>query len=112
MSFNLKNRSFLKEIDFTPAELRYLLRLSEALKIAKYAGTEGRRLEGKEIALIFEKTSTRTHRSQVIPSPPDKTRGTADGPAAGPLPALAVATLACPRYSGAVQETEPCKKRT
>jgi hypothetical protein len=41
-----------------------------------------------------------------------QTRGTADGPAAGPLPALAVATLACPRYSGAVQETEPCKKRT
>ena len=60
MSFNLRNRSFLKEIDFTPAELRYLLRLSEALKIAKYAGTEGRRLGGKEIALIFEKSSTRT----------------------------------------------------
>ena len=60
MSFNLKNRSFLKEIDFTPAEMRYLLRLSEALKIAKYAGTEGKRLAGKEIALIFEKTSTRT----------------------------------------------------
>ena len=60
MSFNLKNRSFLKEIDFTPAELRYLLRLSEALKLAKYAGTEGKRLGGKEIALIFEKTSTRT----------------------------------------------------
>jgi ornithine carbamoyltransferase len=60
MAFNLKNRSFLKELDFTPAELRYLLRLSEALKIAKYAGTEGRRLQGKEIALIFEKTSTRT----------------------------------------------------
>jgi ornithine carbamoyltransferase len=60
MSFNLKNRSFLKEIDFTPAELRYLLRLSEALKIAKYAGTEGKQLAGKEIALIFEKTSTRT----------------------------------------------------
>src|ERR1700748_2351744 len=60
MSFNLKNRSFLKEIDFTPQEMRYLLQLSEALKIAKYAGTEGRRLQGKEIALIFEKTSTRT----------------------------------------------------
>ena len=60
MAFNLKNRSFLKEIDFEPRELRYLLQLSEALKIAKYAGTEGRRLEGKEIALIFEKTSTRT----------------------------------------------------
>jgi ornithine carbamoyltransferase len=60
MAFNLKNRSFLKEIDFTPQELRYLLRLSEALKLAKYAGTEAQRLEGKEIALIFEKTSTRT----------------------------------------------------
>jgi ornithine carbamoyltransferase len=60
MAFNLRNRSFLKEIDFTPQELRYLLQLSEALKIAKYAGTEGKRLAGKEIALIFEKTSTRT----------------------------------------------------
>ena len=60
MAFNLKNRSFLKEIDFTPRDLRYLLRLSEALKLAKYAGTEVKRLKGKEIALIFEKTSTRT----------------------------------------------------
>jgi ornithine carbamoyltransferase len=60
MAFNLKNRSFLKEIDFTPQELRYLLQLAEALKLAKYAGTEVKRLEGKEIALIFEKTSTRT----------------------------------------------------
>jgi ornithine carbamoyltransferase len=60
MSFNLRNRSFLKEIDFEPRELRYLLQLSEALKLAKYAGTEGKRLAGKEIALIFEKTSTRT----------------------------------------------------
>jgi ornithine carbamoyltransferase len=60
MAFNLKNRSFLKEIDFTPRDLRYLLRLSEALKLAKYAGTEVPRLGGKEIALIFEKTSTRT----------------------------------------------------
>jgi len=60
VSFNLHNRSFLKEIDFEPRELRFLLQLSEALKIAKYAGTEARRLEGKEIALIFEKTSTRT----------------------------------------------------
>jgi ornithine carbamoyltransferase len=60
MAFNLKNRSFLKEIDFTPRELRYLLQLAEALKLAKYAGTEVPRLEGKEIALIFEKTSTRT----------------------------------------------------
>ena len=58
--YNLRNRSFLKEIDFRPDELLYLLRLSEALKTAKYAGFEAKRLEGKEIALIFEKTSTRT----------------------------------------------------
>jgi ornithine carbamoyltransferase len=60
MAFNLKNRSFLKEIDFDPRELRYLLRLAEALKLAKDAGTEAPRLGGKEIALIFAKTSTRT----------------------------------------------------
>jgi ornithine carbamoyltransferase len=60
MAYNLKNRSFLKEIDFDPAELRYLLKLAEALKLAKYAGTEVQRLTGREIALIFEKTSTRT----------------------------------------------------
>ena len=57
---NLRNRSFLKEIDFEPSELRFLLELSGALKTAKYSGTEVRRLNGKEIALIFEKTSTRT----------------------------------------------------
>jgi ornithine carbamoyltransferase len=60
MAFNLKDRSFLKEIDFEPRELRYLLQLSESLKHAKYAGNEVPRLVGKEIALIFEKTSTRT----------------------------------------------------
>ena len=60
MAFNLTNRSFLKEIDFSPRELRFLLQLSEALKTAKYAGTETKRLAGREIALIFEKTSTRT----------------------------------------------------
>ncbi|GAA4605415.1 ornithine carbamoyltransferase [Actinoplanes octamycinicus] len=60
MAFNLRNRSFLKEIDFEPQELRHLLKLAEALKLAKYAGTEVKHLEGKEIALIFEKTSTRT----------------------------------------------------
>jgi ornithine carbamoyltransferase len=58
--YNLRNRSFLKEIDFQPEELLHLLRLAEALKTAKYAGVEAKRLEGKEIALIFEKTSTRT----------------------------------------------------
>jgi ornithine carbamoyltransferase len=58
--YNLRNRSFLKEIDFTTGELQHLLRLSAALKTVKYAGTEVPRLQGKEIALIFEKTSTRT----------------------------------------------------
>ena len=58
--YNLRNRSFLKEIDFTAKEMEYLLRLAESLKQAKYAGNEVRRLQGKEIALIFEKTSTRT----------------------------------------------------
>jgi ornithine carbamoyltransferase len=60
MSFNLHGRSFLKELDFTPDELRFLIRLSADLKAAKYGGYERRRLEGKEIALIFEKSSTRT----------------------------------------------------
>jgi ornithine carbamoyltransferase len=60
MAFNLRNRSFLKEVDFEPNELRYLLRLAEALKLAKIAGNETRWLTGKDIALIFEKTSTRT----------------------------------------------------
>jgi ornithine carbamoyltransferase len=58
--YNLRNRSFLKEIDFTTGELGHLLRLSAALKMVKYAGNEVPRLTGKEIALIFEKTSTRT----------------------------------------------------
>ena len=58
--YNLRNRSFLKELDFTARELGFLLELSKALKSAKYAGTEERHLDGKEIALIFEKTSTRT----------------------------------------------------
>jgi len=63
MSYNLRNRSFLKEIDFSQGEFRFLLRLASALKIAKYAGIETQQLQGKEIALIFEKTSTRTRSS-------------------------------------------------
>jgi ornithine carbamoyltransferase len=58
--YNLRNRSLLKEIDFTRKELEFLLDLSAALKTVKYAGTEVPRLVGKEIALIFEKASTRT----------------------------------------------------
>jgi ornithine carbamoyltransferase len=60
MAFNMKNRNFLKLLDFTPEEIRFLLNLSADLKKAKYAGTEQPRLIGKNIALIFEKASTRT----------------------------------------------------
>ena len=60
MAFNLRNRNFLKELDFTPDELKFLLRLSAELKAAKYGGYERQRLKDKNIALIFEKTSTRT----------------------------------------------------
>jgi ornithine carbamoyltransferase len=60
MVFHLRQRSFLKEIDFTPKEWKFLLDLSSDLKTAKYAGHEVPRLTGRNIALIFEKTSTRT----------------------------------------------------
>ena len=60
MSFNLKNRSFLKLLDFTKRDLAYILDLARDLKRAKYAGTEVQCLSGKNIALIFEKASTRT----------------------------------------------------
>jgi ornithine carbamoyltransferase len=60
MAFNLRNRNFLKLLDFTPQEIRFLLDLAIDLKKAKYSGTEQPRLQGKNIALIFEKDSTRT----------------------------------------------------
>jgi ornithine carbamoyltransferase len=60
MAFNLKNRNFLKLLDFTPEEIRFLLKLSADLKAAKYAGIEQARLTGKNIVLLFEKDSTRT----------------------------------------------------
>jgi len=60
MAFNLRNRHFLTLMDFTPKEIQFLLDLSLQLKHAKYAGTEQQKLKGKNIALIFEKDSTRT----------------------------------------------------
>ena len=60
MPLNLRGRSFLKLLDFTPDEIRHLLRFAASLKAAKQAGTEQPRLRGKNIALIFEKDSTRT----------------------------------------------------
>jgi ornithine carbamoyltransferase len=60
MAYNLRNRNFLKLLDFSPKEIKFLLDLSADLKKAKYSGTEQQRLTGKNIALIFEKSSTRT----------------------------------------------------
>ncbi len=60
MAINLKNRNFLKLLDFTPGEIKYLLDLSSELKKAKQSSTEKQKLKGKNIALIFEKSSTRT----------------------------------------------------
>ncbi len=62
MAYNLQNRSFLKLLDFTPQEIELLLDLSTDLKKAKYAGYEQPTLTGKNIALIFEKASTRALR--------------------------------------------------
>lgn len=58
--FNLRNRSFVKLLDFTPKEIEFLINLSLDLKAAKYGGYEQQKLTGKNIALIFEKASTRT----------------------------------------------------
>ena len=60
MAYNLRNRSFLTLLDFSPREIRFLLKLAADLKAAKYAGYERQRLSGKNIAIIFEKSSTRT----------------------------------------------------
>ena len=60
MAFNLKNRHLLSLVHHSEREINYLLDLSRDLKRAKYAGTEQQQLKGKNIALIFEKTSTRT----------------------------------------------------
>ncbi len=60
MAYNLRNRNFVKLLDFSPKEIEFLLKLSIDLKAAKYAGTEQQKLKGKNIALIFEKASTRT----------------------------------------------------
>ncbi|MEH6755738.1 MAG: ornithine carbamoyltransferase [Alphaproteobacteria bacterium] len=60
MAYNLKNRHFLTLRDFSTREIAFLLKLASDLKTAKYAGTEVPKLQGKDIALIFEKDSTRT----------------------------------------------------
>lgn len=60
MAVNLKGRSFLTLMDFSPLEIRYMLDLAHDLKSKRRAGIDGKALEGKNIVLLFEKTSTRT----------------------------------------------------
>ncbi|WP_318387637.1 ornithine carbamoyltransferase [Enterobacter sp.] len=60
MTISMKNRNFMKLLDYTPAEIQHLIDLAIELKAAKKAGREKKTLVGKNIALIFEKTSTRT----------------------------------------------------
>jgi ornithine carbamoyltransferase len=60
MGFNLRDRNFVTLLDFTPREITFLLKLAADLKAAKYGGYEQQRMRGKNIAVIFEKTSTRT----------------------------------------------------
>jgi len=60
MAYNLRNRNFLKLLDFSPKEIKHLIDLSAKLKDAKYCGTEQQRLKGKNIVLLFAKDSTRT----------------------------------------------------
>lgn len=60
MAFNLRNRHFLKLLDFSPKEIQFLLDLSKDLKSAKYTGTEVQKLKGKNVVLLFAKDSTRT----------------------------------------------------
>ena len=60
MPTSLSGRNFLKLLDFTPDEIRYLIKLSKEFKNLKLTGTPHRYLEGKNIVLLFEKTSTRT----------------------------------------------------
>ncbi len=66
MAYNLKGRNFLTLKDFTQKEIKFLLDLSIKLKKDKYAGISSKNLEGKNIALIFEKPSTRTRAAFVV----------------------------------------------
>ena len=65
MAFNLKNRHLLSLVNHSEREIRFLLDLARDLKRAKYAGTEQPRLTGKNIALIFEKTSNERHLARI-----------------------------------------------
>ena len=79
----LKNRHFLKLLDFTPDEIEHLLDLSHKLKREKFSGIEDMRLSGKNIALIFEKTSTRTRAAFEVSAYDQGAHVTYFGPATG-----------------------------
>ena len=74
MPVNLKGRSFLTLKDFTPDEIRYLLKLAANLKDKKRAGIRGKTLEGKNIVLLFEKASTRTRCSFEVAAKDERRR--------------------------------------
>ena len=123
MGFNLRHRSFVKELDFTPKEWRFLLDLAAELKLAKYAGSEQPRLTRKNIALIFEKTSTRTRcafevaafdqGAQVTYLDPsglaDRAQGVDGGhrPGAGPDATTASSTAVLPRRTSRPSRSTP-----
>lgn len=83
--FNLKNRSFLTLMDFSPKEIMFLLDLAKELKNAKYAGTEVPKLKGKNIVLLFEKDSTRTRCSFEIAAHDQGAHATYIGPTGSPM---------------------------
>jgi ornithine carbamoyltransferase len=80
MTVALRNRHFLRELDFTSAEINYLLGLAAELKVAKRAGKESPALLGKNIALIFEKSSTRTRCAFEVAASDQGARATYLGP--------------------------------
>src|SRR5438105_15488300 len=91
MSIDLRNRDWLKVSDFTAEEVLYLLDLAAQLKAAKYRGSEGHALQGKNIALIFEKTSTRTRRAFEVAAYDQRAHVTypgAEGPQIGPTESI------------------------
>ena len=82
---NLENRNFLTLLDFSAKEIKYLLELSSRLKKDKHSGIEQKNLEGKNIALIFEKASTRTRCSFEVASLDQGAHTTYRGKAGGKL---------------------------
>jgi ornithine carbamoyltransferase len=101
MPQNLRGRSFLKLLDFSPDEIRHLLHLAASLKTAKAGGFEAQRLAGKNIALIFEKDSTRTRSGFEVAAYDQGAHVTYLGPSGSHIAASARPTPRCWRNSPA-----------